>query len=306
MKTPNQILTRLTRRARRQRKESEQDLRKTEIRLLRRQTWASWATVVSTLLLSSTLATLTYCQWRTAESTAAIERAKARPHFRITQVDQQNSSGFLPRRFTVQADAGVSDSVEATANSIMFIHFSSRELRVRGTCRARFSNMYGWSNDALSFELTEPALAFLRLSQQWRRPVESAISVQPMWVIVGVTYIDIFEATGQQHLQIMAGRTVPLNREGVAGTSHAGIDLNVQTDHQGRLVIYRMNTEPTSPDCVNALRVMDRIPSLRVARNYAVFSDMSSIVYNEFTVYEGRENPITPIYPAPTIFPVGR
>lgn len=301
MKHPRHILTRLARRAQRQRNQSKHDLRRMEIKLLRRQTWASWATVVATILLSSTLATLTYCQWQTAESTAAIERAKARPHFRIRQENQHDELGFLPRRFAVQPDAGVSDATEASATSIMLIHYMSRDLGISGSCRASFVNFYGWTNDAMSFELADAADRIMTLSRTPDRVNESFVRIQPLWVLVDISFTDVFGAPGRQTLYLFAGQPSPVGPAGRQRASFAGMELNLQVDAHGKVVIYRVSTTPAPSECVNALRVMNRIPNLRIGRNYIIPRDRSYLIVRNPNLDEGRGQPITATSPSPTV-----
>jgi len=245
---------------------SKLELHEAEIRLLRRQTWASWATVLSTLLLSTALLTLTYCQWRTAESTAAIERAKAQPHFRIAQENQPDELGFLPRRFRVEADAGVSDAVHASATSIMEIIYQSRKLSLSGRCLASFPNFYGWTNDAMSFELNDAADRLMNFSRRPDQISESYIRMRPVWVRVSVDYLDIFGEAGRRDILLAQGLPAQLTPANLRRASQPEIELHLGIDPQGNVVLHRIDAGPMSDDCANALRVIARIRWLRFAR----------------------------------------
>jgi hypothetical protein len=219
-------------------------LRKVEVDLLRRQTRASYIGMVTTAAITAALVWVSFLQWRTAESTAAIERAKARPHFRIRQENQEDELGFLPRRFIVQPDAGVSDATEATAASIMLIHYTSNDLHLAGTCRAYFENFYGWTNDAMSFEINDAANRLMVLSRTPDKVSESFIRIQPLWVLVGISYMDIFSAAGEQKLLLFAGQPMRLGRTDFESNARAGMRLVLLLDNQGKVVLYRVGPTP--------------------------------------------------------------
>jgi hypothetical protein len=242
------------------------ELRQVEVDLLRLQVRVSFANVLATIALSAALLTLTFCQWRTAESTAVIERAKAQPHFRITQENQHDELGFLPRRFQVQADAGVSDATAASATSFLEIYFVSRVLGIAGRCRASFVNFYGWTNDAMSFELNDAADRLMNFSRTPDRFGEAYIRMRPLWVVVGVSFNDIFGTPQRQDLLLLAGTPRPINRANFQFNSRAGVSLHLQVDGSGNIVVFRVDEEPISRDCADALRVMGRIAWLRMAR----------------------------------------
>jgi|GEM_PF-5821015 len=285
---------------------SDRELRRAEVELLHRQVRVSYANVLATVALSVALLTLTFCQWRTAESTAAIERAKARPHFRIRQENQHDELGFLPRRFEVQPDAGVADATEATAISIMSIHYQSRDLRIWGICRAAFVNFYAWTNDSMSFELADGADRIMTLSRTPDQTSEAFIRIQPLWVLVDVSFTDVFGAPGRQSLHLMAGRPAQMTASERRNASTTGMELNLHVDNRGRVGIYRVNTNPVSPDCVNALRVMNRIDGLKIGRDYIIPSDRSYLIVRDPNGEPQRNRPITANEPAPRIMNVQR
>jgi hypothetical protein len=222
--------------------------------------------VAATIALTAALVFVSYLQWRTSESTAAIERAKARPHFRIHQVNQDDQLGFVPRHFEVEPMAGVLDVSGAYATSIMEIHYTSNELRLNGRCRAEFGNFYGWTNDTLSFELNEAAARLMNYSQRPAPTSESFIRVRPMWVLIRVGYTDIFGERARQDIQLVAGMSRQLDQEQWSANSQVGIDIYVMLEPDGRLAVYRTTERRASPECEEALRVMNRIRWLRVAR----------------------------------------
>jgi hypothetical protein len=245
---------------------TERELRQIEIGLLQRQVWVSFANAMATIALSVALLTLTYGQWRTAESTAAIERAKARPHFRIVQENQHDELGFLPRRFNVEADGGTSDALHASARSVMSIMFTSRDLNLSGQCLASFVNFYGWTNDALSFEMNGAAVRLMNFSRTPDTISENYIRLAPAWVLIDVDYLDIFGEPGQQQLLLAGGRPTPQSLTRGMLTSQAEIELHLATDPQGQVVLHRVDEGPLSEGCANALRVMSRIQWLRLSR----------------------------------------
>jgi len=246
------------------RQRAELELRRTEIDLARRQVRSTYASVLATVFLSSALLTLTFCQWRTAESTAAIERAKARPHFRIQQENQDDELGFLPRRFVVQADAGVSSATRANAKSIMSIQFVSRTQGLSGNCRASFVNFYGWTNDAMSFELNDPADRLMNYSRRPDTISQEYIRLRPLWVLVDVNFTDLFEAPGHQTLRLAAGQSEPLNEFDLQATSQVGLLAHLEADEHGRVVVYTLGG-PKTDQCEKALEVMKQIAWLRIA-----------------------------------------
>jgi hypothetical protein len=262
---PHDYVSRLAGGRPRHKTEAELYLRKEEIRLLRLHARASWATVFSTVFLSVALLTLTYLQWATANSVADIERAKARPHFRIQQENVNDELGFLPRTFSVQADAGVSDATRAEAVSIMAIHYLSRDTLVRGTCRASFVNFYGWTNDAMSFEIKEAAGRLLALSRRPDRESTSYIRLQPLRVMVDVDFLDIQQLPTRQQLMLAGGRSRPANEDELEQAAHPEARLHLQLEPGGKVTVFQINP-PRSQDCRNALAVMSRIPWLRLAR----------------------------------------
>lgn len=245
--------------------ERELELRRIEIDLARRQVRSNNASVLATVLLTTALLTLTFCQWRTAESTAAIERAKARPRFHINQENQDDELGFLPRHFEVRADAGVSNATRANAKSIMSIHFVSRTLRISGSCRVSFVNFYGWTNDAMSFELNYAADKLMDYSRQPDTINEAYIRLQPLWVIVDVNFTDLFDMPDHQQLRLLAGQSEPLSASAQEATSRIGLEAHLQVDAQGRVVVYALGSLQTA-ECVKALKVLRRISWLRLAR----------------------------------------
>ncbi|MEA2885142.1 MAG: hypothetical protein QOH32_4398, partial [Bradyrhizobium sp.] len=240
-------------------------LRKVEIALLRRQNHASYANVISTFVLSAALLTLTYCQWQTAESTAAIERAKARPHFRISQTNLHDELGFLPREFRIQGEGGVSDAAEAQATSVMEVRYVSRDLAVFGACRVSFVNFYSWTNDAMSFEMNQAAAKLMELSRRPDRVSPSFIRLRPLWVVVGISFTDIYGENLRQNLLLYAGQSTRLTPAALAERTRADLTLNLLLEPSGRVAVYRIAPTPLTPDCRNALRVMARIPWLRLA-----------------------------------------
>jgi hypothetical protein len=246
--------------------DAEHALRRIEIDLLRRQTYAAYLNISSAILFSFAIIVLTYRQYLIAESTAAIERAKVRPHFSIRQENEHDELGFLPRRFWVESDAGVADASEAQAMSMMEIRYVSRDLPLLGTCRVAFINFYGWTNDALSFELNEAAARLMALSRQPDRISQSWIRIRPLWMVVNVTFTDIFDLPGEQDLLLAAGRPRSLKPDELAGRARAGITLHLQLEGNGRVVLHPVGPEPVARECRDALQVMSRIPWLRLAR----------------------------------------
>jgi hypothetical protein len=260
---------RQTRRNRRDRAQGELDLRRTEIGLLRRQSVVAIANVVATVALTATLALVAWLQWRTSESTAAIERAKARPHFSIRQENQADELGFLPRRFAIQPDAGVSDTSEAFVTSVMLIHYRSQSLGLSGICRAAFLNFYGWTNNAVSFEINDAATRLINTSRQPDHFSDSYIRLQPLWLVINVSFNDLFGVPGRQYLMVRAGQLESLSPGAAAENSSAGMTVFLQVDGQGKPVIFGsgFGANPVAPVCAEALRAMRQIQWLRVARD---------------------------------------
>jgi len=95
-----------------------------ELALLERQAKAAESNVKATVALTGALLLVAFCQWQTNESTAAIERAKAIPRFRVDQTADANvDNGFLPKSLSVIATSGVSTATEATVRPIFLIHY---------------------------------------------------------------------------------------------------------------------------------------------------------------------------------------
>lgn len=245
---------------------TEKELRQAEVDLLRQQVKLGYANVFAAIVLSIALVTITTLQLLSAESTARIERAKAQPHFRIKQENQHDELGFMPRRFSVEADAGVSDATEARAVSVMRIQFYSLDLGLRGECRAAFPNFYGWTNDAISFELNDAAERLLNFSRTPDLVSESYIRLRPLWVTLEVSFIDLFGSPGQQDLLVSAGTTRRLTAGELESRSRANLALHLQTDERGMVVVHQLPGIPESAACRDAVRVMSRLPWLRLAR----------------------------------------
>jgi hypothetical protein len=245
---------------------AEHELRRTEVELLRRQVSLGYWNVVGAVTLSFALVTITLLQWRTAESTASIERAKAQPHFRVRQENQHDELGFMPRRFSIEADTGISDATEARSVSVMKVNAVSQELGVRWNCEASFPNFYGWTNDALSFELNAPAARFLDFSRKPDQKNEAYLRLQPVRVLLTVSFTDIFGVPRQQDLMLSGGTPRRLNAGDMEEKSRTGASFSILTNAKGSLVVYVLPGTPLSHDCRAALGVMSRIPWLRMAR----------------------------------------
>lgn len=240
------------------------DLHKTEVRLLRLQTWANWATVLSTVLLSLALLTLTYFQWRTADSTAAIERAKSRPHFRIEQ-ENTGGPGFVPGRFAVVPEAGISDATQANATLIMDLHYNSRALGLAGTCRASSPDFYRWSGDAMTFDLDGPSGDFIVESHHIF--ADSFVVVQPLWLLVDISYVDIFGVQGRQNLMLFGGRPLTISEADFRANARSDMTLGRIVPDPIHQKLDIIGVDVTSRGCREALRVIDRTSWLRVNRS---------------------------------------
>jgi hypothetical protein len=235
-----------------------------EIELLRRQTLASYANVVSVFIVSVVLLLLTYWQWRTAESTARIERAKAQPHFRVQQQNERDELGILTRKFTLQADSGVADATNVEATSIMVISYASYDLRLWGSCRASFVDFYETSIDPFSFEVGKPADRFMLLSRQPDRVSPSFIRLRPSGVSVRVSFTDIFGDEASQEIVLANGHSRTLKADNRKIRDNADLALSLQLRGDGSVAASRIGTGSISQDCANALKVMARIPWLRM------------------------------------------
>jgi hypothetical protein len=245
---------------------------------------------------------LSFLQWNTSESTARIERAKAQPHFRVRQTPYEGLSGFLPSEFKIDAVAGVADASESVASEIFLIHYFSKQLRLRGMCRASSTTFYGYADDTMSYSIADGTQKLVDLSKMSQRRDDS-FTIQPMQTMIDTSFTDIFGQPQHRYLFLMGGRSSQIPLEEFSAEGWTNMALNYQLLDSGKLTIFRVNDGPIPQECADALRVLSMVKGIQIASYFAIPATESNLIWKDGAVFRPGDPAITTTNPVPRYLP---
>lgn len=264
------------------RESQKRDAKKSDLQ--ERQVRATERGAIATAALSAALVALTFLQWHTSESTARIERAKAQPHFKVVQTPQNGLSGFIAKDFQIEAIAGVADASESTASEIFLIHFWSKQLNLRGICRASSRTFFAYGDDLMSYSISDEAHKLIGLSSEPSNS-DDGYTIQPLSTMFDVSFTDIFEDYKHRYLYLIGGRSTQLGLADFSANGWTNMDLSFQLDNKGLLNIFRVNKGSIPQDCANALRVLSLRKGIAISSYYVFISGDTNLVTKDGNIF---------------------
>jgi hypothetical protein len=220
----------------------------------------------------------------------------------VRQTPYRGLSGFLPAEFRIDAVAGVADASESIASEIFLIHYSSKQLGVRGMCRASSTTFYGYADDMMSYSISDGTEKLVSLSSKSQRQ-DNRFTILPLQTMIDASFTDIFGEPQHRYLFLIGGRSsqVPLKEFSAWGWTNMA--LNYQLLDSGELIIFRVNDGPVPQECADALRVLSTVEGIRIVSHFVIPSTESNLVWRDGAFFSPGDRSISTTNPRPLYLP---